>query len=89
MGELYNAKMAELERERGPRRDKVDDLDLTGVWEKYYTPPEIAERFSVAIPTVHLWIKKGLLEARKIGGRWRVREEDVSRFVAERSECYY
>jgi excisionase family DNA binding protein len=52
--------------------------------EKYYTPRDIAERVEVTQGAVVSWINNGYLKATKVGGRWRLKEEDVVDFI-ERS----
>ena len=46
-----------------------------------YDIKEVAEMLSVTTTSVHNYIRKGLLVAQKIGGRWFVSDENVKTFV--------
>ena len=48
---------------------------------KYYSPEEIAKQFNLQAQTVRLWIRQGRLKAVKLGGLWRVSEEELERFI--------
>ncbi len=50
----------------------------------YYTCEEIAKKFNVRKETVWLWIRKGKLGAVKLGKHYRVSEEDLRDFLADR-----
>jgi putative resolvase len=54
------------------------------VEEKYFTVDEVAERLKVSHMTVYRWIKAGQLGAYKIGGEFRITEQDVERFLEAR-----
>lgn len=49
-----------------------------------YTCAEVAERYSVKIITVWDWIRKKKLPAVKIGRDYRISEDDLLKFEAER-----
>jgi excisionase family DNA binding protein len=49
--------------------------------EKYYSPEEMAEQFNLKPATVRKWIRQGQLKAIKLGGLWRISEEELQRFV--------
>lgn len=46
----------------------------------YLTPEEIGQRLNVSGWTVRRWIKDGLLEGYRVGGRLRVSEEAYEAF---------
>lgn len=46
---------------------------------KYLTRKEVAEMYSVTLPTVHSWVNSGKLHAVKIGGRTLFSAEEVNR----------
>lgn len=53
----------------------------------YYTPQEIAQLFKVAPYTVSDWIRKGKLNATKIGSKlWRVSKKDLQDYLREQEE---
>ena len=54
------------------------------VEETYFTVEEVAERLKVSHMTVYRWIKAGNLGAYKLGGEFRITEEDVERFLEDR-----
>jgi excisionase family DNA binding protein len=47
------------------------------------TTKQVAERLRVKPDTVRRWIAAGKLPALRVGGRLRVRAEDVGRMVAD------
>ncbi len=49
--------------------------------EKYYTIEEIAKMLKVAYLTVYRWIQSGKLKAYKAGKQYRVKKEDLGRFI--------
>lgn len=49
-----------------------------------YTCAEVADRYSVKIITVWDWIRKKKLPAVKIGRDYRISEDDLLKFEAER-----
>jgi len=53
---------------------------------KWFTVAEIAERLKVEDQTVRRWLKSGELIGTNFGGRtgWRVREEYINAFLAQR-----
>ena len=48
---------------------------------KYYSPEEIGEQFNVKPGTVRKWIREGKLKALKLGGLYRVSEENLQKFI--------
>lgn len=49
--------------------------------EKLLTCEQVAERYSVALKTVWMWIRTKKLSASKVGGRvYRIRQEDLEEF---------
>lgn len=52
--------------------------------EQYYSTKKVAELFDVSIETVGNWIKRGLIEGRKINGYWRVKRSSVHEFANAR-----
>lgn len=49
--------------------------------EKYYTIEEIAKMLKVAYLTVYRWIQDGKLVAYKAGKQYRVKKEDLDKFI--------
>ena len=49
--------------------------------DKMLTPTEAAALLGIKPCTVRAWIKGGKVRATKIGGRWRVAEDDLKRQV--------
>lgn len=59
---------------------------MDGNGTEWLTIPEVAARLAVNERTVRSWLQKGLLTGYKFGGwrgEWRVKPEDVERFVAD------
>lgn len=48
---------------------------------KVYTLDEVAEILSVTKRTVYSYVKDGKLEAVKVGKFWRVRKDQLDRFL--------
>ncbi len=48
---------------------------------KLLTPQEIAERLGFRVDTVYSWIRNGKLPAYRIGGLYRVDEEDLKAMI--------
>jgi excisionase family DNA binding protein len=48
-----------------------------------YTVDEIAGLFHLHTRTVRRWIKERKLKASKVGGQWRVREQDLREIIGE------
>ncbi len=44
---------------------------------------EVAEHFGVTMTTVYRWCKEGRIPCLKIGKHWRVRREELVRFLEE------
>lgn len=53
--------------------------DLKGM--KLYNLKEVAELLSVTERTLHNYIKDGRLKGQKIGGRWKISETNLKRFI--------
>lgn len=49
--------------------------------EKYYTPKEISELLKVAYLTVYRWIQTDKLKTYKAGKQYRIKKEDLDKFV--------
>jgi excisionase family DNA binding protein len=51
------------------------------------TPEQVAEYLQVHVETVRRWLRSGELRGVNLGGRarWRVRREDLQRFVDAQS----
>jgi excisionase family DNA binding protein len=54
--------------------------------ERLLTIPEAAELLRVSIKTIRRWIEGGELVAAKLGAQWRLRPQDLDRFVRDRLE---
>lgn len=52
--------------------------------ERYYSCPEVAERFGVELCTVWGWIRRKKLSAIKTGKNYSIRPEDLKKFEDER-----
>jgi excisionase family DNA binding protein len=61
--------------------DLVLDRDLL-------TPEQVAEYLQVHVETVRRWLRSGELRGINLGGRsrWRVRREDLQRFIDSQPE---
>lgn len=44
---------------------------------KLYTPTEFAERHNISKPTIHRWVKAGILKQTKIGGKVYYKDSDL------------
>jgi excisionase family DNA binding protein len=51
---------------------------------RFLTPAEVAEELRVSSMTVYRLIKSGELRAARIGKSFRIREEDVDAYLADR-----
>ncbi len=49
--------------------------------EKLFTPREAAEHLKVHVETLRRYIREGQLQAVKVGGRLRIQESDLIKFV--------
>lgn len=52
---------------------------------KTYTIPEVAEMLSVSVESVRRFLKRGTLKGSKIGGQWRVTDEQIKEFYDKNS----
>lgn len=50
---------------------------------KVLTPDEVASALSLSRRTIVSWLESGKLPGVKLGNRWRVKEEDLDRFIDE------
>jgi len=48
---------------------------------KYYSPEEIGRQYNVKPVTVRKWIREGKLKALRLGGLWRISEEQLQEFI--------
>lgn len=48
---------------------------------KVYTVKEVAELLSLSTTTIHTYIKRGILPARKIAGVYHVTEENLKEYI--------
>lgn len=56
---------------------------------KYLTRQETAELLKITLPTLHDWIKRGIIKAHKIGGAVRFKMEEVERALQEMPSVKY
>jgi len=49
--------------------------------EQYYTIKEVAKMLRVAYLTVYRWIQSGKLNSIKAGKQYRIKKEDLDRFI--------
>ncbi|AWB48179.1 DNA-binding protein [Gemmobacter aquarius] len=54
--------------------------------ERLMTIPDAAEYVRVSTKTIRRWISRGDLPAAKLGFQWRIRPQDLARFVRDRLE---
>ena len=47
------------------------------------TPEQVAQVLGISRRTVISWLQQGKLKGIKVGNRWRVREEDLDKFIDE------
>jgi len=47
------------------------------------TPEEAAERLNVSPLTVRKWLRSGRLRGVKVSVLWRIREQDLEKFIKE------
>ncbi len=52
---------------------------------KLYTPEEVAEILSVKESTVRHWMRAGIMPGIKIGKFWRIPEEALTKYLAEKA----
>lgn len=48
------------------------------------TAQEVASILKVHPRTVYVWLRQGELQGVKVGDTWRVREQDLKKFIRER-----
>lgn len=49
--------------------------------EQYYSIEEVAKMLKVAYLTVYRWIQSGKLNSNKVGKQYRIKKEDLDRFI--------
>lgn len=49
--------------------------------EQYYSIEEVAKMLKVAYLTVYRWVNSGKLVAYKAGKQYRIKKEDLDRFI--------
>lgn len=54
--------------------------------DKYYSPLEVASILNVSPRTILNWIKKGELEALKVGRTYRISEANLNIFLKKENE---
>lgn len=59
------------------------DTDL----EQFYTTSEVASKLKVHVETVKRWLRNGDMEGIRIGGRWRISEDAVQKFIDTHKEA--
>ena len=52
--------------------------------EQYYSIKEVAKMLKVAYLTVYRWIQSGKLTAYKAGKQYRIKKDDLDRFVTKK-----
>jgi len=52
--------------------------------EQYYSIKEVAKMLKVAYLTVYRWIQSGRLTAYKAGKQYRIKKDDLDRFVTKK-----
>jgi excisionase family DNA binding protein len=52
----------------------------------YFTPKEVAERLKLRVETVYDYIRKGRLQALRLGNRCRIAQSDLDAFLALQRE---
>lgn len=50
---------------------------------KLLTPEEAAERLNVSPLTIRKWLRSGRLRGVKVSVLWRIREQDLEKFIKE------
>jgi len=57
-------------------------LNITNMTdEQYYSIEEVAKMLKVAYLTVYRWIQSGKLNAYKAGKQYRIKKEDLDKFI--------
>lgn len=54
--------------------------------EQYYTIEELAKMLKVVYLTVYRWIQSGRLVAYKAGKQYRIKKEDLDKFLEQRKK---
>ena len=53
---------------------------------EFLTVNEVARRLKVSTFTVRRWLNDGQLRGVQFGGRWRITEEELARFIDEQAK---
>lgn len=53
---------------------------------KFFTVNEIAKMFDMNPKTIRRYIQRGTLQAHKIGGQWRITQQDLKKFLDTNEE---
>jgi len=53
---------------------------------KYFSPEDIGKQYNVKPATVRKWIREGKLQAARLGGLWRISEEQLQEFINKSRE---
>jgi excisionase family DNA binding protein len=48
----------------------------------FLTPQEVSDLLQVSVYTVRRWIKQGELPAYKVGRLWRIKKDDLNRWLS-------
>lgn len=48
------------------------------------TPGDVAEKLKISVYTVKNYLRKGIIKGIKVGDLWRIREEDLEEFIAQK-----
>ena len=48
---------------------------------QFYNLKDVAQILSVTERTLHNYIKDGKLKAQKIGGKWKISDENLNKFI--------
>jgi len=49
----------------------------------FLTPQDVSDHLQVSVYTVRRWIKQGELPAYKVGRLWRIKREDLDRWLEQ------
>ena len=73
---LFIATYADLRDAMYSVLTEIEEQKKTG-YEKLYTPTEFAERHNISKPTLHRWVKAGILKQTKYGGKVFYKDSDL------------
>jgi excisionase family DNA binding protein len=69
------------EREREQKTKKQTSLDPN----KYYSRKETAELLQVTLPTLHKYVRDGIIMCHRIGNRVLFKAEDIDQAIVQRN----